>query len=99
MSTIFLKGRKKDKKAPGHPTFLLYAGTSTPSVTEINGVKHGIEPPRKEELPYRWASREYHRKKRSGLTNGEKTSTMQELQLGLWYARKLVSAPQVSTET
>lgn len=36
--------RNADKDGPGHPEFLLYAGTGTPGVTEINGVRHGAEP-------------------------------------------------------
>ncbi len=30
--------RAADKEGPGHPEFLLYAGTGTPGVAEINGV-------------------------------------------------------------
>jgi hypothetical protein len=29
---------------PKHPAFLLYAGTGTPGVAEINGIRHGGEP-------------------------------------------------------
>ena len=36
--------RAADKDGPGHPEFLLYAGTGTPGVAEINGVRHGGEP-------------------------------------------------------
>jgi len=36
--------RKADDKGPGYPEFLLYAGTSTPGVAEINSVNHGADP-------------------------------------------------------
>lgn len=36
--------RAADKDGPGHPEFLLYAGTGTPGVVEINAVWHGNEP-------------------------------------------------------
>lgn len=36
--------RAADKAGPGHPEFLLYAGTGTPGVGEINAVWHGGEP-------------------------------------------------------
>ncbi len=33
--------RAATEAAPGHPAFLLYAGTGTPGIAEINGVRHG----------------------------------------------------------
>jgi hypothetical protein len=36
-------GRAADESGPGYPTFLLYAGTRTPGVSEINAFKHGGE--------------------------------------------------------
>ncbi|MBL9028159.1 MAG: hypothetical protein JNL21_38560 [Myxococcales bacterium] len=36
-------GRAADADGPGYPTFLLYAGTGTPGVAEINGLKHGSD--------------------------------------------------------
>jgi len=36
--------RKADDKGPGYPEFLLYAGTGTPGVAEINSVHHGADP-------------------------------------------------------
>ena len=36
--------RAADKDQPGHPEFLLFAGTGTPGVVEINGVRHRGEP-------------------------------------------------------
>ncbi len=35
--------RAADKDGPGYPQFLLYAGTGSPGVTEINSVRHGDE--------------------------------------------------------
>ncbi|PRP92846.1 hypothetical protein ENSA5_46780 [Enhygromyxa salina] len=37
-------GRAPDERGPGYPEFLLYAGTGTPGVAEINEVSHGAEP-------------------------------------------------------
>jgi len=36
-------GRAADEAGPGYPTFLLYAGTGTPGIAEINAFKHGGE--------------------------------------------------------
>jgi hypothetical protein len=36
--------READERGPGYPEFLLYAGTGTPGVAEINGVRHGASP-------------------------------------------------------
>ncbi|MBI5502505.1 MAG: hypothetical protein HY907_19835 [Deltaproteobacteria bacterium] len=36
--------RASDANGPGHPEFLLYAGTGSAAVAEINGVQHGQEP-------------------------------------------------------
>jgi hypothetical protein len=33
-----------DARGPDHPEFLLYAGTGSPGVAEINAVRHGAEP-------------------------------------------------------
>lgn len=36
-------GRARDSKGPGYPEFLLYAGTGSPGVGEINAVRHGAD--------------------------------------------------------
>ncbi len=36
--------RPADRDGPGYPDFLLYAGTGSPGVAEINAVRHGPEP-------------------------------------------------------
>jgi hypothetical protein len=39
-----IPAREAGKDGPGNPEFLLYAGTGSPGVSEINAVRHGGEP-------------------------------------------------------
>ncbi|MFO0744237.1 MAG: hypothetical protein U1F43_00995 [Myxococcota bacterium] len=36
--------RAADARGPAHPAFVLYAGTGTPGIAEINAVRHGADP-------------------------------------------------------
>lgn len=38
-----IPARAADASGPGYPAFVLYAGTGTPGVVEINGLRHGGE--------------------------------------------------------
>ena len=38
-----IPARGADARGPGYPAFVLYAGTGTPGVVEINGTRHGAE--------------------------------------------------------
>jgi hypothetical protein len=39
-----IPARDGDARGPGHPAFILYAGTGTPGVVDINSLRHGAEP-------------------------------------------------------
>jgi hypothetical protein len=39
-----IPARAPDRQGPGYPEFLLYAGTGTPGIAEINAVTHGPDP-------------------------------------------------------
>lgn len=39
-----IPARPNDDRGPGHPAFVLYAGTGTPGTANINGVRHGPDP-------------------------------------------------------